>query len=128
MSYSDLYNPKLSKKAKLKIKKFQALKSENGFAIAYGMLLLAVSKKHVTFEELCLNYNNYVHKFANKYYIMPVLGDSLEYKLEIFSRYGYVSLKITKGIYKFRITSTGKSLIKSYIQDKEIFDLLKGMK
>ncbi len=125
--FEDMYKPKMTKVAKRKIKKFQALKSENGFAIAYGILLLAVSKKYVTLDELHDKYNSYIHKFSNKYYIMPVLGGNLrlEDKLDHYIKYDYIDLIKTKNNFKYKITSKGESLIPIYIQDKEIFDLLK---
>ena len=123
--FEDMYIPKMTEVAKRKIKKFQALESDNGFAIAYGILLLAVSKKYVTLNELQDKYNNYIHKFCKKYYILPVLGMELEDRLDHYIKYDYIDLIKTKNNFKYKATSKGKSLIPIYIQDKEIFDLLK---
>ena len=129
--FEDMYEPKLSKKAKLKIKKFQALKSENGFSVALGALLLAGSKRYLTLDELHSRFVKYLHKFANKYYILPILGYSFEDTIDNFVKYGGMLQKTINNSRSYNITvkykTSDRGLIhmKTCIQDKEIFDLLK---
>ncbi len=124
---STLYEPKFTKKAKEKLKRFEKLKVNNGFSVAYGMLLKAVSKDYVSLEEISNTYRDYLVKFSSKYYIIPAFGPNmdLERKLEIYVEYDFVEQKKIDKTFKYKITKSGEGLIEVYLPDKELKRLFK---
>jgi len=127
-SLTDLFIPEISEKNKEKIRRFQNLKTINGFAIADGMLLKSTSDRFLSLEEIYEKYNNYTARFHFKYYIIPTFGPncSLEKRLKLFVRYDDVEIKYSGDVTKYKITPQGERQLKTCILDNEVSELLQN--
>lgn len=121
------YSPQISNTNNTRLRRFQNLQAPNGFSIAYGMLLYVLNRDFLSLDEIQKDYNSYLKKFYSYYYIVPEFGPfcSLERKLEIFVKYGYVKTNDgNQGVKQYKLSEKGSAILGTYLLDSDLRKLL----